>query len=891
MRSIAVFIALFGLALEIHAAPPIGETIWLQSTDTNFYVDEVEGELRALESEVDSAILFEVLDADGNGPESNVILKVADTNTYVKLDLSDNILKPNGTVDDIDDTLTHFTWLEVTGGISLTCLGKASEAIVKVAGRSEILRATSGSVGSVETFAWDVVDPVTDPHDASVGLVPFATDLKVELDWDGDTLEAPAQYTVYRSMNEGVTTGDVLATTTESTYTDTSVTNGEIYYYAVSVSDDGSNESELSEVVSAQPIQAAPADSPNIIFFIVDDQNRDEVACYGGQVLTPNLDRLAAEGMRMDEGHAVATVCTPSRYSMFTGRYPGSSTWPAYLESFPMDRHGAPEFNVGLEDDNMNVGNALRLAGYVTGHVGKLHVGAGHEIGISGLPEDPEVIAGWQAHERSTRQWVLERGFSWAKNVYSGNTEDPYNRHNPEWTLEAALEFMELNKDRPFYLHYCTTMMHGGSSNWNSALEYPLYSGAGLLDEAPEPEFRSSIPDLVDAAGFGPETYGFTWMDATVGAMLDKLKELGIDDNTLFVFVTDHGTDGKFSLNDYKGTSIPFIVRWPDVVPAGSVCSNLVQNTDMVPTFFEVAGVTKPAEYRIDGTSIASMLSDPTAKVHDHLYFEMGYGRAVRTDKWKYIAVRHGSDRFAEIEAASLKSMPRQLAYVGNMKRVTGLLSNRPNGYDLDQLYDLENDPMEMNNLAYDPAYAEQLAEMKDILTPYLVAQGRPFGEFVPGPNADADSVPIEQVQPYVDQLKLLQPQDDGKGFEYRYSANGTPYYWMYDSGLVSDDYEALDLLDTDGDGLASWEEFIAGTNPTQSGSGLAVEVDVQPVDGDYVIRWPSVEGRVYRLEESTNLSSGFQVLKSNITATPPENSETVDVRDAAFYRIEVEVE
>ncbi len=899
--------SLFVMALVVQADPPIGETICLLHVDEDRYVTQ-DGTTLVVKTatSVEDALKFAVLDADGDGPGSDILLNLPGTTDYVGVDTDNgDILSILSNPDTANNTLTHFTWTEFDGGITLTSVGVTDGTpVVGEQGAANSLRANRETASSNPDtkFSFSIVE--SEEHKAAVGLIAFATDSQVELDWtqivfewSNNTTGQPNEYKLYRSTSPNVTSADLLLTTSDSTYTDTAVTNGEIYYYAVSASDVESNESDLSAEVWAQPITAAvrdesiDGDKPNIIFFIVDDMDKDDVACYGGEVLTPNLDRLADEGMRMDAGHVVATVCTPSRYSMFTGRYPGNSTWPSYLADFPVDKHGSPEFNVGLEDDNMNVGNVLRLGGYVTGHVGKLHVGAEHETGFSPNddPNDSAVIAKWKAHELSIRRWIVDRGFSWAKNVYAGNTENPYNKHNPEWTLEAALEFIELNQDRPFYLHYCTTMMHGGSKNWNAALDYPLYSGAGLLDEAPDPEFRSSIPGLVEAAGFSDETKGFTWMDATLGAMLDKLKDLEIDDNTLFVFVTDHGTGGKFSLNEKNGTSIPFIVRWPDVVPAESVCTNLVQNTDMVPTFFEVAGVTEPEGYHIDGTSIVPILSDPTAKVHDHLYFEMGYGRAVRTDKWKYIAVRHGSDRFAEIQAAKRLNMPQKLAYVGNMKRVTGLLRERPNGYDLDQLYNLENNTDEDDNLAYnsDPDIQAKLTEMKGILTTYLVAQGRPFGEFVDG----NDSVDVDDVQPYVDQLKLLKAKDDDKGFEYRYSAKGTPYHWLYDQGLIGDDYEAIDQLDTDGDGFTSWQEYIAGTDPLQSSSGWAVELDVTSSGGDYVIRWPSVEGRTYKLQKSNRLSDGFNVLDSNIVGTGGEISYTVEVEGAAFFCVEVEVE
>lgn len=287
---------------------------------------------------------------------------------------------------------------------------------------------------------------------------------------------------------------------------------------------------------------------PNIILFITDDQVKEEIACYGGNVLTPNLDRLAREGMRLDNAHVVSCVCTPSRYSLFTGRYPGNSYFKPYLEEFPRNRHGAPGFNVGLEEDNMNVGNVLRLSGYVTGHVGKLHVGpdlkrpddftsrglydASAKTGVD--PDSPDVISGWRSNELWFRKWIIGHGFSWAKHVYWGNIRHPYGDHNPEWTLEAALEFIDENHDKPFYLHYTTTLMHGGPNGWKHSLEKPLSSGAGKLDKLPKViPSRNEIKAQVDRAGFDESTYGFTWMDATVGAMLDKLDKLGIADNTL----------------------------------------------------------------------------------------------------------------------------------------------------------------------------------------------------------------------------------------------------------------------------------------------------------------------------------------------------------------------
>jgi len=114
---------------------------------------------------------------------------------------------------------------------------------------------------------------------------------------------------------------------------------------------------------------------PNIIFFLVEDYDKPETSVYGGKVLTPNLDRLAKEGITFHNAHMTSTVCTPSRYTCLTGRYAGSSYSSEYLEECPPGRQGLPAFNVALEDDKMNVGHVLARNGYATGFVGKYHVG------------------------------------------------------------------------------------------------------------------------------------------------------------------------------------------------------------------------------------------------------------------------------------------------------------------------------------------------------------------------------------------------------------------------------------------------------------------------------------------------------------------------------------
>ncbi|MCP4785867.1 MAG: sulfatase-like hydrolase/transferase [Fuerstiella sp.] len=249
-------------------------------------------------------------------------------------------------------------------------------------------------------------------------------------------------------------------------------------------------------------------------------------------------------------------------------------------------------------------------------------------------------------------------------------------------------------------------------------------------------------------------------MDATVGAMLDQLDRLGIADNTLFVFVSDHGTKGKWTLHDHNGTAVPCIMRWPKVIKARSVSSGLIQTTDFVPTFLDIAGVKKPDGYRVDGISLRPMFSNPANAIHEHLFFELGNARGVRTGDWKHIAVRYNTEHFARIQSVNLMRLPRALAYIGNDKTLSNQLGRRPHYLESDQLYHLGKDPLEANNLAHDTEYSEQLKKMKSVLLRELEPQARPFGEFIPSSN----SVPVEDIQPYLRKLTQLTPIK--RGFE-----------------------------------------------------------------------------------------------------------------------------
>ena len=507
---------------------------------------------------------------------------------------------------------------------------------------------------------------------------------------------------------------------------------------------------------------AALGERPNIIMFLIDDQNPSSIAAFGGETYTPNLDRMAEEGMKFTRAYVSSTVCTPSRYSFLTGRYAGNSHSKRYAEEVGgIKNQGLPGFNVALERDKMNVGNVLREAGYTTGFVGKFHLtsksdfpefykGKGGWIDISkDARPGPESSAQFKHNERWMRRYLESLGFSWAKNVYAENMNKPYSEHNPEWTTVAALEFIEENKDGPFYLHLCSTLLHGPDRSWRNSMDHPLITGEGEVKSLPEVMTpRSELLKTIKEKGFDPDSHvaGEAWIDDSLGAVLRKLKELGIDDNTLVIFAPDHGRDGKATVFSHGAAQVPMIMRWPKGIPAGQVCEELVQNIDLVPTFFELGKAEKPESYRIDGRSLTPLFKEGKAKDwRSHLYLEMGAARAAVTKDWSYIAVRHTKGQIAAIKKATAQNLPKAMSYIGRLGiGVRG--ADRPGFFDEDQLYHLKSDPQEMKNLANQKNQATRLKEMRNLLQQDLEAIGRPFGEFVPGGDAAEPGQINEQI-------------------------------------------------------------------------------------------------------------------------------------------------
>ncbi len=487
------------------------------------------------------------------------------------------------------------------------------------------------------------------------------------------------------------------------------------------------------------------AKKPNVIVFLVDDYDKYETSVYGGKVLTPNLDRLAREGMTFLNAHVTSTVCTPSRYTFLTGRYAGSSYCEEYSELFPEGKQALPGFNVELEEDNMNVGAVFAKNGYAAGYVGKYHVGPdpGDEAAReAGLREDPKNVPFSEEvnrlkfeNEKIARKMIKQRGFTWTKNIYWNNTKAPFQMHNPEWTIAAAVDFLEEHKDKPFYLHYCTTLLHGPNGQWFKSLDFPKVTGEGMIEkELGVMPPRKTVMERIRKAGLTENEAGYLWMDDSLGVLLDKLDELGIADNTLVLFTADHGSSNKGSLYKDRGTEVPCIMRWPEGMKKGVRCQELLQNTDFVPTWFDLAGIKPPRDYRIDGVSLKSLFKKPAVPVRPYVYSEMGAARSIKTKRFSYLALRYTKEQVAGVRAGERKYLREVSGLSGGVSRA---IQGNSNSLTYDQLYELQKDPRTLDNLAGKKKYAATLESMKSSLKAELSRfPDHPYGEFLPGGNA-----------------------------------------------------------------------------------------------------------------------------------------------------------
>ncbi|HRX78153.1 MAG TPA: arylsulfatase [Pirellulaceae bacterium] len=445
----------------------------------------------------------------------------------------------------------------------------------------------------------------------------------------------------------------------------------------------------VAMVIPTQTVTAVETTPrPNIIYILADDLGYGDLGCYGQKTLaTPNLDRMATEGMRFTQHYAGSTVCAPSRCVLLTGLHTGHCR---------VRGNGPGQ----LLDEDVTIAEVLKKAGYRTGCVGKWGIGNPPPL------DDPQrqgfdyfygYVNMFHAHNFYP-EFIIRNGEPVPlRNEVEPQWKDGDGRgiatkrvdYVPDLVTAEALSFIERNRDEPFFLYFAMNVPHTNNeatrnSRPERGMEVPSFGEFAEKDwPGPEKGFASMIRNL----------------DGDVGKVLAKLKELNLDENTLVIFSSDNGPhqegghqmpffDSNGQLQGMKrdlyegGIRVPMIARWPEHIQPASESSHVSGFQDMLPTLAQLAGVDAPAT---DGLSlVATLLGEGEQVQHDYMYWEFlekGGRQAVLQGKWK--GIRLDTDK-------------------------------NPNGPI--ELYDISEDIEEANNIAdqYPDIVAKIAAIMRD---------------------------------------------------------------------------------------------------------------------------------------------------------------------------------
>ena len=392
---------------------------------------------------------------------------------------------------------------------------------------------------------------------------------------------------------------------------------------------------------------------PNVVFILADDLGYADLGCYGQKkIRTPNIDKLAAEGMRFTQCYSGNPVCAPSRCALMTGYHSGHGQIRSNMQIGGQEGWVLGSTIGGqwpLTAGTFTVGHLFQRAGYVTGAFGKWGLG---RVGTTGDPQKQGFdhffgyICQRQAHTyypnhlwRDGQIFWIEENKDGAEKVYSHDL-----------IVEEALKFLGTNKDRPFFLYVPFTIPH-------VALQVPEDSLAEYKDLEPDPPYdgtRGYVKHIRPRACYAAMV---TRMDRSVGQIVALLKELGLEENTLVIFSSDNGPTnaggseaGFFnsagSLHGLKGSvwdggiRVPFIARWPGRIKPGSESDHAAAFWDLLPTCAELLGEKAPEG--IDGISmLPTLLGRPgQLKNHEYLYWELNGQQGVRMGDWKAVRLR-----------------------------------------------------------------------------------------------------------------------------------------------------------------------------------------------------------------------------------------------------------
>ena len=362
---------------------------------------------------------------------------------------------------------------------------------------------------------------------------------------------------------------------------------------------------------------AKPNNKPNIIFILADDLGIPGVGCYGGVFKTPSLDSLAAGGTRFEHCFS-APLCAPSRAMLMTGRY-------AFRTGVTSNHTGAE----ATPQKDGCVAQLMKQAGYATALAGKwrqlTHLSTKEDSAKWGFDE----FLTWGADDDESKG---DRYWNPDYNLNGGKLKDTNGKYGPDVLNDFAIDFIRRHKEGPFFLYYPTPLVHEPLERTPDG-QATKTSGKGKLKKA-----GSSLDALY--------ADNIAYFDKLVGQLVAELDALHLREKTLIVVSGDNGSvpigtvnsrpvDGKKHGMNEGGSRVPLIANWRGVTPAGVVLKDLVDFTDMLPTFAELGGASLPTDRTIDGHSYAPQLRGEKGTPREWAYVQLGEKRYVRSEGWK----------------------------------------------------------------------------------------------------------------------------------------------------------------------------------------------------------------------------------------------------------------
>ncbi len=402
---------------------------------------------------------------------------------------------------------------------------------------------------------------------------------------------------------------------------------------------------------------------PNFVFFLVDDLGWEDLGCYGSSFyLTPNIDALAASGMRFTQAYAASPVCSPTRASIMTGKHPARLDITDWIGGSQRGKLLPAEYLHHLPQEEVTLAEALKGAGYITGYFGKWHLGdapntpesQGFDVNVGGTG------AGQPASYFYPYKAPDGRSDYWDVPGLEGGEDGEY---LTDRLTDEALKFMGANRDKPFFLYLAHFAVHTPIQSKPELEARYAARRDSLPREEGERQEREHDRAATRLIQDDPAYAGMVQsVDESVGRVLQRLRELDLEENTVVLFMSDNGglstlageRPGPTSNEPLRagkgwlyegGIREPMIIRWPGVTTGGSVSEALVQSTDFYPTILAMAGMAPIPEQHLDGMSLAFLLRGEGELERDALFWHFphyhGSGNrpsgAIRAGDWKLL--------------------------------------------------------------------------------------------------------------------------------------------------------------------------------------------------------------------------------------------------------------